>query len=69
MVQEITPDLTFGTLVALASNQFGISQRMQRFKIGFPPKHIKMELDDVLVVSYSADLPYAFNYDYNCNRL
>ena len=51
VVQEITPDLKFSTLVTLASNEFGISQRMQRFKVGFPPKQIKMELDDILVVS------------------
>ncbi|KAI6647337.1 hypothetical protein LOD99_12333 [Oopsacas minuta] len=51
VVQEITPDLTFSTLVRLAKVEFGICESKQRFKMGFPPRPIKMELDDPLVVS------------------
>ena len=53
MVHEITTELTFGTLVGLAEEEFGISESKQRFKMGFPPKPIKMEPDEPLKVSYS----------------
>ena len=51
VVQEITNELTFGTLVGLAQEEFGISDDKQRFKMGFPPKPIKMSPDEPLKVS------------------
>ena len=51
VVQEITNELTFGTLVGLAEEEFGISESKQRFKMGFPPKPIKMDTDELLKVS------------------
>ena len=51
VVVDITPELSFGRLVQLAETEFGISESKQKFKMGFPPKILKMEPTEPLMVS------------------
>ena len=51
VVMDITPELTFGWLAQLADTEFGISENKQKFKMGFPPKILKMEPNEPLMVS------------------
>lgn len=51
VVMDVTPKLTFGWLTQLAETEFGISENKQKFKMGFPPKILKMEPNEPLMLS------------------